>query len=197
MFITFIFFIYSTLLWGAMNILFSKNTIYSLISLNIIFISVSVLMFNVGVDYIPLLLIIIYVGALSILFIFVIMMLNIKIYSTKDYKLFYIFFFIFLAVLFRIKLFHDNDLSYEIYDIPFYFTRKVDYASIIVWIGRLLFSSYSIYVLLASLVLFVAMIGSVSLVFDQNQESYSRNMYQQLSRRPEKAYFMVVKKKKE
>ncbi len=55
-----------------------KNTIHSVFYLVMAFVNSSLILIIWGVDYLGLLLIIVYVGAIAILFLFVVMMINIK-----------------------------------------------------------------------------------------------------------------------
>jgi NADH-quinone oxidoreductase subunit J len=57
----------------------SINPVYSVLFLVSTFICFSCLIFSLGLDFIPIILIIVYVGAVAILFLFVVMMLDIKI----------------------------------------------------------------------------------------------------------------------
>ena len=66
-------------------IILSQNSVYSVLFLVLSFISSSSILFLIECEFISLLFIIIYVGAIAILFLFVVMMLDIKtIYVTKD-----------------------------------------------------------------------------------------------------------------
>ena len=60
-------------------ILFSQNTIHSLLILINIYLTTSVVYFVIGAEFLALILVIVYVGAISILFLFIIMMLNLRI----------------------------------------------------------------------------------------------------------------------
>jgi len=71
--------IYYLLLIQGIFVILCINPILSLLFLISVYLSASVLFFFLGVEFLAILLIIIYVGAISILFIFVIMMLNLRI----------------------------------------------------------------------------------------------------------------------
>ena len=66
-------------------IIFSQNSIYSVLFLVLSFVSSSSILFLLECEFISLIFIIIYVGAIAVLFLFVVMMLDIKtINLTKD-----------------------------------------------------------------------------------------------------------------
>lgn len=55
-----------------------KNTIHSVFYLVLTFVNSAIILIQWGIDYLGLLIVIIYVGAIAILFLFVLMMLNLK-----------------------------------------------------------------------------------------------------------------------
>ena len=59
-------------------IILSQNSIYSVLFLVLSFISSSSILFLLECEYISLIFVIIYVGAIAVLFLFVVMMLDIK-----------------------------------------------------------------------------------------------------------------------
>jgi NADH-quinone oxidoreductase subunit J len=63
---------------SALMVITEKNTIHSVFYLVLAFINSALILIIWGVDYLGLLLIIVYVGAIAILFLFVVMMINIK-----------------------------------------------------------------------------------------------------------------------
>jgi len=67
----------AAILTGFM-VITAKNPIISVFNLVLTFINASILLLIQGVEFLSLLLIIVYVGAIAILFLFVVMMLNIK-----------------------------------------------------------------------------------------------------------------------
>lgn len=62
----------------GLMVITEKNTMHSVFYLVMTFINASIILIIRGVDYIGLLLIIVYVGAIAILFLFVVMMINLK-----------------------------------------------------------------------------------------------------------------------
>jgi NADH-quinone oxidoreductase subunit J len=79
------YFFSSILLVSSLMIIFSQNSIYSVLFLVLSFVSSSSIIFLLECEYISLIFILIYVGAIAVLFLFVVMMLDIKtIYLAKD-----------------------------------------------------------------------------------------------------------------
>ena len=71
---------------SAIMVITEKNTIHSVFYLVMAFVNSSLILIIWGVDYLGLLLIIVYVGAIAILFLFVVMMINVKSEETNRTK---------------------------------------------------------------------------------------------------------------
>jgi len=76
---TLFFYFFSTIaVLAALLLTISKNTIYSVFFLILVFITVSMLFIMIGAEFIGMIMLIVYVGAVAVLFLFVVMMLNIS-----------------------------------------------------------------------------------------------------------------------
>ena len=64
---------------SAIMVTASKNTVHSVFFLILDFISISCLFIMIGAEFLGMIMLIVYVGAVAVLFLFVVMMLNIKI----------------------------------------------------------------------------------------------------------------------
>jgi len=77
--------IFSTVgLISAFSVISSVNPVHSVLFLVVSFLCFSGLLFLLGLEFIPIILIIIYVGAVAVLFLFVVMMLDIKIATRNN-----------------------------------------------------------------------------------------------------------------
>ena len=63
---------------AGLMVITEKNTVHSVFYLVMSFVNTAIILIITGVDYLGLLIIIVYVGAIAILFLFVVMMINIK-----------------------------------------------------------------------------------------------------------------------
>lgn len=68
-------------------ILWTKNPLFAILSLICVFIGTSGLLLSLGVNFLALIYIVIYVGAICVLFLFVVMLLNIRQYDVKQRNL--------------------------------------------------------------------------------------------------------------
>jgi len=85
---------------SGIKVISAKNPVHSILGLVIVFVIGSIYLLLLGLDLFGLMLIIVYVGAIAILFLFVIMMLNLKHIELLENSTNYLpFSFLFLLVL--------------------------------------------------------------------------------------------------
>ena len=72
------FYFFSTIaVFSALMVTISRNTVYSVFFLILVFVSTSVLFIMIGAEFLGMIMLIVYVGAVAVLFLFVVMMLNV------------------------------------------------------------------------------------------------------------------------
>lgn len=81
-----IFLIIISIIFSCNFVVFSSNPVYSLLWLVLSFIFAASLLFFLGCEFLALIFIVIYVGAITILFLFVVMLLDIKIKNLEKTK---------------------------------------------------------------------------------------------------------------
>lgn len=86
----FIYFFGFFLLFSMLNLIFSKNPIYCIFYFIFCIINISGLCLILNIEYLGLIFLLVYVGAIAVLFLFVVMMLNIKILDIYEMRLKYI-----------------------------------------------------------------------------------------------------------
>lgn len=101
-----LFSIFSSLgILSSFMVILSKNPIYSVFFLILSFFNVSALLFILRLEFLPIAFLVVYVGAIAVLFLFVIMMLNIKLAELQNDKFQHLFIIIFFAIVFVFELF--------------------------------------------------------------------------------------------
>ena len=81
------FYFFSTIaVFAAIMVTVSRNTVYSVFFLILVFITISILFIMIGAEFLGMIMLIVYVGAVAVLFLFVVMMLNITEQITKRSK---------------------------------------------------------------------------------------------------------------
>ncbi len=165
-------------------IVFSRNPIHSILLLIILFFEVTFVLILFNVEFISLLLILVYVGAIAVLFLFVVMMLQVK---TEPYNSSYIILISFILSLF---FYFENvfllNKTYEFFG-PLHssvleFSYHLDSLKDIETLGQVLFNYFPIYFIVAGLLLLAALIGSIILIIDVNKSTQSNVVFRRLSR---------------
>lgn len=153
-------------LLGAVMVITSLNPIHSVFWLVLVFLNTSALLLLIGFNFVPLMLIIVYVGAIAILFLFVIMMLDIlqlrKVESISN--TIPIVLCVFTNILANVLLyFKDYNFLMVINNTS---NINLNYDSQVNSIAKVLYSLYGYPFIIISLLLLVAMIGAIILVLD-------------------------------
>lgn len=146
---------------------FSSNPIESVLFLIFCFFQSAIILFLFNVEFLGLIFIIIYVGAIAVLFLFVIMMLNIK--DQKKEKFFDLFLIYLLLFSFYI-LSSSAEFSLietNTFNVP-NLLLLVDALNNIGVMGQVLFNFFFAIVLLEGIILFVALFGSIVLTLKES-----------------------------
>ena len=192
MFETVLFYIISfNLLLCSFMVVLIKNPLYSVLFLVMCFVLSASLLFLLECEFISLIFIVIYVGAIAVLFLFVVMMLNIKITdSTKD-VLKYIPAGNFLGFVFLLEILY---IFFDTYTVNPYTTSKmfnfytnwyakIDGITDIEMLGQVLYTYYIIQFLVAGLLLLLAVIGaSVLTLHTKDSLLKTQETFRQVSR---------------
>ncbi|WP_187336255.1 NADH-quinone oxidoreductase subunit J [Novosphingopyxis iocasae] len=187
---TLAFYLFATivLLSGAFTI-FAKNPVHSVLWLILAFFNAAGLMVLAGAEFIAMLLVIVYVGAVAVLFLFVVMMLDIDFAELRAGFAKYLFFGIILAAFLAIELV----LGLEAFragaiKLGTETSAPIDMSvSNIEAIGALLYTKYIFLFEAAGLILLVAMIGAIVLTHRQRRGTRPQNIKKQVRRRPGEA----------
>ena len=81
------FYFFSTItVFSSIMVVLSRNTVYSVFFLILVFITTSILFIMIGAEFLGMIMLIVYVGAVAVLFLFVVMMLNVSEKKTENSK---------------------------------------------------------------------------------------------------------------
>ena len=141
---------------------FGKNTIHAVFFLILDFVSVSCLFIMLGAEYLGMLTLIVYVGAVAVLFLFVVMMLNVNLGDLKSGFLSYLPFGGFIGVILLIEIvmmigtwkYKDTFIKTSLINISNDLSNTEA-------IGNVLYTEYLHYFQISGLILLVAMIGAI------------------------------------
>ncbi|RYX79872.1 hypothetical protein EON71_00170 [bacterium] len=139
-------------------ILINNNPIYGLLALILTFINFSFILFSVGLEFLALAYLIVYVGAICVLFIFVILLLNLRFFSySKNTKSYIAMFgiFVLLTVLFYIN--NSNVETFKDY------CNILEYKTDLELFALSFFQEQYVYFILAGYLLLLAIIACIYL----------------------------------
>ena len=187
------FYLFATLVIasGAM-VIFARNPVHSVMWLILAFFNAAGLMLLVGAEFIAMLLVIVYVGAVAVLFLFVVMMLNIDFAELRAGFVRYLPLGALVAIILAAELvFALGAWSAGGVDLAARAAPMAAGTSNIQQIGELLYTRYIFLFEAAGIVLLVAMIGAIVLTHRQRGGVRSQNIAQQVRRRPQDATRLV------
>ena len=172
---------------SAIMVTVSKNTVHSVFFLILDFISISCLFIMIGAEFLGMIMLIVYVGAVAVLFLFVVMMLNVA--QQKNQWLLsedssghipigliisaLIFFELIIVIggwKYKPDLFNSNnlDISSELSN-----THSL---------GQILYTDYIHVFQISGMILLIAMIGAIVLTFRQREGVKKQSYLKQISR---------------
>jgi len=173
-----------TTIGGGLMTVVSRNPVHSVLWLILAFLSSAGLFVLLGAEFVAMLLIIVYVGAVAVLFLFVVMMLDVDFAELKAEMARYMP----LALLIGVVLLMQLALAFGVWG----FAEGVDgrIAQPITdventkQLGILLYDQYFLLFQLAGLILLVAMIGAIVLTLRHRTDVKRQNIVDQIMRDP-------------
>ena len=179
-------------LGAALGVILARNPVHSVLSLILAFFSAAGLFVLLGAEFLAMLLVVVYVGAVAVLFLFVVMMLDV------DFSTLRAGFARYLpvgGVVAAILVFEMVVISVSVSDkgagagaVPLSPSTAVTNAQAI---GAVLYTDYAYYFQAAGLVLLVAMIGAIVLTLRHRKGVRRQNVAAQVARTPETGMELV------
>ena len=191
MILTVAFYLFAALtIASAVFVILSRNPVHSVLWLIVAFFNAAGLMVLAGAEFIAMLLVIVYVGAVAVLFLFVVMMLNIDFASLRAgfVKNFPLGLAIALVLLAELVLGIGAWQAGSIELAPAGRELPTPMAtSNIAAIGEVLYSRYLFLFESAGIILLVAMIGAIVLTHRERKDQRPQDISRQIRRRPQDA----------
>ena len=178
------------LLYTGAYIFIVSNPVYSVLFLILSFCNAAMILFLFKIEFLGLVFLMIYVGAVAVLFLFVIMMINTKTIKSTTLNFNKILVGLLLSLIFFFNLsFFINRSFFNINSKDLLITEnnnllnQIDFLSNTEILGQCLYNNYNIGVLIAGFILLIALIGSICLTLDFKKEVKPQNKdNRQLSR---------------
>ena len=172
---------------SAIMVTASKNTVHSVFFLILDFISISCLFIMIGAEFLGMIMLIVYVGAVAVLFLFVVMMLNVaqqknQWFASKDNSKHIPVGLIISTLIFFEIIIVIGGWKYkpEIFDINNSLTQTS--VSNTHSLGQILYTDYIHVFQISGMILLVAMIGAIVLTFRQRAGVKRQSYIKQISR---------------
>lgn len=179
----FLIFLSIIILISSSVVVFIKTPLHSIISLIVCFVATSIFLFLLECEFLALLFLIVYVGAIAVLFLFVIMMLDLKsslVNDTSNYH--YLVVGTVISLSFYLLIVGTLDFLYESnnYESLTWFRNfhenlcLEDEISEIASLGQVMYTQYVLQFLIAGLILTLAVIGVAVLTVNVSSNSGSQ-----------------------
>ena len=185
------FYVFSILLLlSGVLVISSRNSVHAVLFLIFAFFNAAALFILIGAEYIAMTLIIVYVGAVMVLFLFAVMMVdNNKIKTKRRFISILPLSFILCGVIFfEIDWALRQSSEYLVKNIQNSTNLTLHNAQLI---GKVMFTDYFLQFQLVGLILLVAMIGSILLTLRHSKVIKRQNIYMQINRSRETAISMA------
>ena len=171
---------------GGLLTVISKNPVHSVLWLILAFISSAGLFVLLGAEFVAMLLIIVYVGAVAVLFLFVVMMLDVDFVELKQGTLRYWPFAVLVGIVFAAEIVLASVVGTGEMSTNFDASPGADTNAEA--IGQVMYTQYLLLFQMAGVILLVAMIGAIVLTLRHRPETKRQNIAKQTSRRRSDAY---------
>ena len=175
-------------IFSALMVITSRSTINSVFFLILDFISVGCLFIMVGAEFLGMILLIVYVGAVAVLFLFVVMMLNVaaqkqswfigkKANHIPSGLIVSILIFLELLVVVGGWKYKENIFSSS----TLLINEKISNTH---QIGNVMYTDYILYFQVSGIILFLSMIGAILLTYRKREGVKTQSYINQISREP-------------
>ena len=170
---------------SAVLVIFSRNPVHSVLWLIVAFFNAAGLMLMTGAEFIALLLVIVYVGAVAVLFLFVVMMLNIDFSQLRSGFTKNLPFGLLIALVLLAEIIVAANARGTG---PLIADRPPEAAQPnIVALGEAMYSRFLFPFEIAGLILLVAMVGAIVLTHRSRGDARGQKASRQIGRRPKDA----------
>ena len=168
---------------SAIMVISSKNPVHSVLFLILSFVNGSALFVLLGAEFLAMILVVVYVGAVAVLFLFVVMMLDINFIKLREGFMQYLPFgallgivlFVELSLLIFANLVNEKSIV-EYNKQPFF--SKIENTEIL---GNVLYTEYFYLFQISGLILLLAMIGSIVLTLRDRTGVKKQSIYKQIN----------------
>lgn len=166
----------------AISVIISRNPVVSVLFLIGLFLSIASYLIIIGISFIGLSYLLVYVGAVSILFLFILMLINIRVSELLSETKNSIPLVLIIAICFNSILYQILPTNFNTYNnyryfyknvFTFYNNNELSFVTTNIWdtnisdinnitsVGNIMYTSYSIWLIIISIILLLAMVGAI------------------------------------
>ena len=191
------FYFFSTIaVFSAIMVTISRNTVYSVFFLILVFVSISTLFIMIGAEFLGMIMLIVYVGAVAVLFLFVVMMLNVTQQPIKISKKkgiinnisvgLIVGIIIFLELIIAVGGWKYRDSFVPLHSIDPNLNISNTHA-----LGNVLYTDYINLFQISGMKLLEAKIGAITLTFSRRENVKRLSYFRQIQRQRESSISLV------
>jgi NADH-quinone oxidoreductase subunit J len=172
---------------ASLLVVFSTNPVHSVLSLILVFCSASMVLLLVTVDFLSILFVVVYVGAIAVLFLFVIMMLNIKLVQINESIMRWLPLGAILGLVFVSEILYIFESSFPFYYFDFSSLQQswlflLQGSETLNLFGGSLYLFFVVPFIIAAFVLLTALLGAIVLTVNGVKFSRRQLVYKQVGR---------------
>ncbi len=171
---------------SALNVIFQRNPVHSVLWLILTFFNAAGLFVLLGAEFVAMILVVVYVGAVAVLFLFVVMMLDINVTMIREGFLKYLWVGASIGLILLIELalvFGGWVMSPEAESLRVAPAPAPEALTNTEALGSLLYTHYAYLFQAAGLVLLVAMVGAIVLTLRRRPNVRKQKIADQVNRR--------------
>ena len=191
------FYFFSTIaVFAAIMVIVSRNTVYSVFFLILVFISIAILFIMIGAEFLGMIMLIVYVGAVAVLFLFVVMMLNITEQLIKPSSRKGLINNISIGSIVGVIIFLEllvvvGGWKYKGTFVPLsVINLNLDISNTHA-LGNILYTDYIHLFQISGMILLIAMIGAITLTFSRRENIKRQSYFSQIEREKDSAVSLV------
>ena len=173
--------------FSAFMVIVSRNTVYSVFFLILVFVSVSILFIMIGAEFLGMIMLIVYVGAVAVLFLFVVMMLNVTEKKEIKFKRSGLINNISVgsivgAIIFLELLVVIGGWKYKGDFLPLSSINFNNELTNTHALGNILYTDYIHLFQISGMILLIAMVGAITLTFKKREHIKRQSYFSQIER---------------
>lgn len=176
------------IVFSSIFVIFSVNPIHSILFLVFTFVNAAGVLITLQIEFISILFIVVYVGAIAVLFLFAVMLLNIKITEFNENLIRYLpvgalIIFIFVYQL-NIVAGYSNVFINVIDEYNFItWVNNIFHTTNVKLIGEILYTDFFILFVIISVILLLVMVGAIVLTLrERTEKSKRQDVFKQVDR---------------